>query len=60
MAWSYVEAEGTDPFVIDEAETAALRAKFKAARKSAPPMIDRGSGFEKMMRGEFKPWVRSG
>ncbi len=54
------EAEGTDPFVIDETETAALRAKLKAARKSAPPMIDRGSGFEKMMRGEFKPWVRSG
>ena len=49
-----------DPFVIDETETAALRAKLKAARKSAPPMIDRGSGFEKMMRGEVKPWVRHG
>jgi N-methylhydantoinase B len=53
------EADGKDPFVIDEAGTAALRAKLKAARRSAPPMIDRGDGFEKMMRGEVKPWVRS-
>jgi N-methylhydantoinase B len=53
------EADGRDPFVIDEGATAALRAKLKAARQSAPPMIDRGSGYEKMQRGEFKPWVRS-
>ena len=45
---------------IDAAETAALRTKLKAARTSAPLMIDRGSGYDKMQRGEFKPWVRSG
>jgi N-methylhydantoinase B len=54
------EAEGIDPFVIDEAATAALRAKLKAARPSAPPIIDRGAGYEKMQRGEFKPWMRTG
>jgi N-methylhydantoinase B len=53
------ETDGKDPFVIDEAATAALRAKLKVARKSAPPMIDRGTGYEKMIRGEVKPWVRS-
>jgi N-methylhydantoinase B len=51
---------GKDEYAIDEAATAALRAKLKAARTSAPPMIDRGTGFEKMIRGEVKPWVRSG
>ena len=54
------ERSAADPFVIDAAETAALRTKLKAARTSAPPMIDRGSGYDKMQRGEFKPWVRSG
>jgi N-methylhydantoinase B len=49
-----------DAFEIDGAATAALRAKLKAARTSAPPMIDRGTGFEKMIRGEVKPWVRHG
>ena len=44
---------------IDEAATEALREKLKAARTSAPPMIDRGAGFEKMLRGEVKPWMRS-
>ena len=27
--------------------------------RGAPPMIDRGAGFEKMIRGEVKPWMRS-
>src|SRR6202041_703990 len=52
-------ADGKDPFVVDEAATAAQRVELKAARASAPVMIDRGTGFEKMQRGEFKPWVRS-
>jgi N-methylhydantoinase B len=52
-------AYGKDPLVVDEATTAARRAELKAARTKEPPMIDRGSGFEKMIRGEFKPWVRS-
>jgi N-methylhydantoinase B len=50
---------GQEPFAIDEPATTALRAKLKAARASEPPMIDRGAGFEKMIRGEVKPWVRS-
>ena len=52
-------AYGKDPLVVDEATTAARRAELKAARTSGPAMIDRGTGFEKMIRGEFKPWVRS-
>ena len=52
-------ADGKDPFVVDETATAALRAELKAARTGAPVMIDRGAGFEKMLRGEFKPWVRT-
>jgi len=52
-------AYGKDPLVVDEATTTARRAELKAARGGAPPMIDRGTGFEKMMRGEVKPWVRS-
>ena len=53
-------AHGKDPLVVDEATTAARRAELKAARTSAPPMIDRGTGFEKMIRGEVKPWARHG
>jgi N-methylhydantoinase B len=45
---------------VAEATTAARRAELKAARTSAPPMIDRGTGFEKMIRGEVKPWARHG
>jgi len=47
-------------FVVNKEITARTRAKLKAARKNALPMIDRGTGYDKMQRGEFKPWVRSG
>jgi N-methylhydantoinase B len=54
-------AQGSgEPFVIDAKATAALREKLKAAQQGERPMIDRGSGFEKMIRGEVRPWVRSG
>ena len=46
--------------IVDANATAALRAKLKAARTNEQPMIDRGAGFEKMIRGEVKPWIRSG
>ena len=46
-------------FAIDEEETAAVREELRRARTSEPLMIDRGSGFEKMLRGEVKPWVRT-
>jgi N-methylhydantoinase B len=48
-----------EPFVIDAKATAALREKLKAAPRGEKPMIDRGSGFEKMIRGEVKPWTRT-
>ena len=44
---------------VNAEATAALREKLKAGRRGEPPMIDRGSGFEKMLRGEVKPWTRS-
>ncbi|MGB8433132.1 MAG: hydantoinase B/oxoprolinase family protein, partial [Burkholderiales bacterium] len=40
---------------IDIAATDALRAEMRAARKAPLPMIDRGPGYEKMVRGEFGP-----
>jgi N-methylhydantoinase B len=52
-------ADGGDP-TINVAATTALRDELKAARAAKRPMIDRGGGFEKMLHGEVKPWVRSG
>ena len=52
-------AAGIAAFSIDAEATQTLRKKLKAARTSEPPMIDRGAGFEKMLRGEVKPWTRS-
>ena len=43
----------------DGDSSAAREAQGRRAA-SAPPMIDRGSGFEKMLRGEVKPWVALG
>jgi cyanuric acid amidohydrolase len=51
---------GANLFAIDAAATAALREQMKAKRTAQLPMIDRGGGFEKMLRGEVKPWIRSG
>jgi hypothetical protein len=36
-----------------------LRAQREARRTGSRPMVDRGPGYEKMMRGEFTPWTRS-
>jgi N-methylhydantoinase B len=44
---------------IDEGATTVLRAKKKAEQQARSGMIDRGEGFQRMQRGEFKPWVRS-
>jgi N-methylhydantoinase B len=54
-----LKPDGNGSFTIDAQATDTLRAKLKASRTSPPPMIDRGAGFEKMLRGEVKPWVRS-
>ena len=51
-----------DRFELDYfsvAATEALRTKHRASRTGTPPMIDRGEGYEKMIRGEFRPWVRT-
>jgi N-methylhydantoinase B len=50
---------GGEPANIDVQATAALRDKLKAGKARAQSMIDRGDGFEKMIRGEIKPWTRS-
>jgi N-methylhydantoinase B len=44
--------------VIDEAATKELRAKIAKARKAPLSMIDRGDGYEKMLRGEHRPRMR--
>ncbi|MGA7788362.1 MAG: hypothetical protein WCA56_09375, partial [Xanthobacteraceae bacterium] len=44
---------------IDVPATDQLREERRVGRQTAPAIIDRGEGFEKMLRGEFKPWIRS-
>jgi N-methylhydantoinase B len=44
---------------IDVPATEQLRKERRVGRQTAPAIIDRGEGFEKMLRGEFKPWIRS-
>jgi N-methylhydantoinase B len=43
---------------VDEATTVKRRAALRAKPAAPPPMIDRGKGFEKMLRGEFAPRMR--
>jgi N-methylhydantoinase B len=44
---------------VDAAATSRLRDQRRAERTGKPAIIDRGEGFERMARGEFKPWLRS-
>lgn len=46
-----------DEWLVDSAATEALRTELRRARKGALPMIDRGPGYEKMVRGEYGPRV---
>jgi len=46
-----------DDWVVDSAATEALRAELRKARKGPLPMIDRGPGYEKMVRGEYGPRI---
>jgi N-methylhydantoinase B len=48
-----------DEMVVDEQATRTLRDQLRGKGSAARPVIDRGEGFERMLRGEFKPWVRS-
>jgi N-methylhydantoinase B len=55
-----VALDDDEGFAIDAAATAALRKNLNGERRGERAMIDRGGGFEKMIRGEVKPWVRTG
>ena len=50
-AYGVVLTGGESAYAVDEAATAKLRAELRAARKGPLPLIDRGPGFEKMLRG---------
>jgi N-methylhydantoinase B len=58
--YGVVLTSGGDPadVGVDEQATARRRAAMRGQRTGALPMIDRGEGFEKMMRGEFAPRMR--
>jgi N-methylhydantoinase B len=43
---------------IDQAATKQRRAEMAKAQNTAPAMIDRGVGYEKMLRGEHRPRMR--
>src|ERR1700687_4823535 len=47
-----------DQPVIDEAATRQRRAAKAKSQITPPPMIDRGEGYEKMLRGEHQPRMR--
>jgi hypothetical protein len=51
-------ARGRSCQAVGRSRLAALRANLREQRKAAPAMIDRGAGFDKMLRGDVKPWVR--
>jgi N-methylhydantoinase B len=44
--------------VIDESATKQRRAELARKQNSPPSMIDRGEGYEKMLRGEHRPRMR--
>jgi N-methylhydantoinase B len=43
---------------VDETATGQLRSELRAKRGSELPVIDRGEGYEKMLRGECTPRMR--
>jgi len=57
--YGVVIVPGADAVRVDEQATNELRERARSARQGIAPIIDRGEGFEKMLRGEFKPWTRS-
>jgi N-methylhydantoinase B len=56
--YGVVLAGDADGFAADEGATAERRAALRAKRTAPAPMIDRGEGFEKMLRGEFPSRMR--
>jgi N-methylhydantoinase B len=49
----------SDGYELDAAATAKLRSDLRAQRAASLPMIDRGPGYEWMMRGECAPRIRN-
>jgi N-methylhydantoinase B len=56
--YGVILVQDTEGSEIDGAATMARRAQVLSKRTGALPMIDRGEGFEKMMRGECEPRMR--
>jgi N-methylhydantoinase B len=54
-----VPGESAGSCILDEQATVSLRAKPQGRRRKDRPIIDRGDGYEKMLRGEVVPWTRS-
>jgi len=54
----FEDAGAADQAVIDEAATKQRRAVLAKARNTPPDMIDRGEGYERMLRGEHRPRMR--
>jgi N-methylhydantoinase B len=54
-----VPGGSADSVTLDQQATVTLRARLLAARRKDRPIIDRGEGYEKMLRGEVVPWTRS-
>jgi N-methylhydantoinase B len=54
----FKDADAAGQPVIDEVMTKQRRAGIASARKAPLPMIDRGEGYEKMLRGEHRPRMR--
>jgi len=51
------EAEVETQYAVDDAATAKCRGEMRTGRKGPLPLIDRGPGFEKMLRGEYGPRI---
>ncbi len=54
----FAKASTVDLPQIDEAATGQRRAELAKAQIAPVPMIDRGEGYEKMLRGEHRPRMR--
>jgi N-methylhydantoinase B len=53
-----IKPADADDYAVDEQATAQRRAELSARRKAPLPMIDRGDGYEKMVRGDCAPRMR--
>jgi len=59
-SYGVIVTQGDDPdgYGIDVTATAEQRATLRARRLSPLPMIERGEGYEQMLRGECAPRMR--